>query len=625
MRFASIDQLKAAGKKMTRSIPGGGKMISVCGGSGCRASGALEVLAAFQEQLAVLGNDGGGREAAIAVLKETGCHGFCERGPLVVIRPENIFYQQVKPGDVKEIIAKTVLKGELIESLLYHNGEGPVVKEEEIPFYKHQTRLVFGDNGYISPRSIDDYLGRGGYVALARVLEKMTPEQVIAEVEASGLRGRGGGGFPTGRKWRSCREAAGECRYVICNADEGDPGAYMDRSILEGNPHRVIEGIIIGSYAVGASQGYVYVRAEYPLAVENLDFALSEARDAGLLGENILGTEHSFDITISRGGGAFVCGESTALIASLEGRVGRPQAKYVHTGERGLWEKPTVLNNVETWANVPLIIGEGAACYKRTGTSASTGTKIFSLVGKINNTGLVEVPMGISLREIIFEIGGGIPGGKQFKAVQTGGPSGGCLPESCLDLPVDFDELAKIGSMMGSGGMIVLDEDTCMVDFARYFIAFLKEESCGKCSAREALKRILEILERICAGRGGEEDLTLLEELGAYLKDTALCALGATAANPVLTTLNYFRREYETHIREHYCAAGVCRGLFRYQIDAELCNGCTACAKACPVGAIIGEKKKPHYIAEGCSYCHACYETCRFGAVKKLRPLGSNL
>jgi NADH:ubiquinone oxidoreductase subunit F (NADH-binding)/(2Fe-2S) ferredoxin/NAD-dependent dihydropyrimidine dehydrogenase PreA subunit len=616
MRFTAIEQLKAAGRAKAAGIGAGGKMISICGGSGCRASGALEVLAAFQEQLAALGKDGGGRKAAEAVLKETGCHGFCERGPLVVIRPQNIFYQQVKPEDVGEIIAKSVLGDEIIESLLYKNGAGPVVREEDIPFYKHQTRLVFGDNGYISPRSVDDYLGRGGYQGLARVLEKMTPEQVIAEVEASGLRGRGGGGFPTGRKWRTCREAAGERR----NADEGDPGAYMDRSILEGNPHRVIEGMIIGSYAVGADQGYVYVRAEYPLAVENLGLALSEARDAGLLGENILGTKHSFDIKISRGGGAFVCGESTALMRSLEGKVGEPRTKHVHSVVSGFHDLPSNLNNVETWANIPLIINKGAGWYTRTGTSASTGTKLFSLVGKVVNTGLVEVPMGATLRKIIFEIGGGIPGGKAFKAVQTGGPSGGCLPDSLLDLPVDFDELTEAGSMMGSGGMIVMDEETCMVDVARYFLAFLVEESCGKCTpCREGIYQLHTILDGITRGLGRAGDIEKLEALAETVRDTSLCALGKTAANPVLSTLRYFREEYRRHIEDKQCSAGVCRALFRFQIDAELCTGCTRCLKACPQEAISGKKKEPHLIdTETCIKCGICHDVCRFGAVVKV-------
>ena len=622
MKFASIDQLKAEGKKKTRIIPGGGKMISVCGGSGCRASGALEVLAAFQEQLAGLEKNGAGGKTTEAVLKETGCHGFCERGPLVVIRPENIFYQQVRPEDVEEIIAKTVLKDEVIESLLYHNGDGPVVQEEEIPFYKRQTRLVFGDNGYISPRSVTDYLGRGGYAALDRVLEKMTPEQVITEVEASGLRGRGGGGFPTGRKWRSCREAAGERRYVICNADEGDPGAYMDRSILEGNPHSVIEGMIIGSYAVGARQGYVYVRAEYPLAVENLGFALSEARDAGLLGENILGTEHSFDITISRGGGAFVCGESTALMRSLEGKVGEPRTKHVHSVVSGFHEAPSNLNNVETWANIPLIINRGASWYTRTGTEHSKGTKLFSLVGKVVNTGLVEVPMGISLREIIFEIGGGILGGKAFKAVQTGGPSGGCLPASLLDLKVDFDELTDAGSMMGSGGMIVMDEETCMVDVARYFLGFLVEESCGKCTpCREGIYQLYTLLDNITRGLGRAGDIERLEALAETVRDASLCALGKTAANPVLSTIRYFRDEYSQHIEEQQCPAGVCRALFSFQIDEQLCTGCMKCLRACPREAVTGKRKEPHrIIADRCIKCGICHDVCGFGAVLKVSP-----
>jgi NADH:ubiquinone oxidoreductase subunit F (NADH-binding)/NAD-dependent dihydropyrimidine dehydrogenase PreA subunit/(2Fe-2S) ferredoxin len=538
----------------------------------------------------------------------------------VVIRPGNIFYQRVRPEDVAEIIAKTVLGGEIVESLLYKDGEVPVVREEDIPFYKLQTRLVFGDNGYISPRSVDDYLGRGGYQALARVLESMTPEQVIAEVEASLLRGRGGGGFPTGRKWRSCREAPGKRRYVICNADEGDPGAYMDRSILEGNPHRVIEGMIIGAFAVGASEGYVYVRAEYPLAVENLGLALSEAREAGLLGENILGTKHSFDIKISRGGGAFVCGESTALMRSLEGQVGEPRTKHIHSVVSGFHGLPSNLNNVETWANIPLIINRGADWYTRTGTKNSKGTKLFSLVGKVVNTGLVEVPMGATLRQIIFDIGGGIPQGKAFKAVQTGGPSGGCLPASMLDLPVDFDELAEAGSMMGSGGMIVMDEDTCMVDVARYFLGFLVEESCGKCTpCREGIYQLYTILDNITRGLGQGGDIERLEALAETVRDTSLCALGKTAANPVLSTVRYFREEYRRHIEDGQCPAGVCRALFRYDIDAELCTGCTRCARTCPQGAVSGKKKEPHQIdPAACIKCGICLEVCRFGAVIKV-------
>jgi NADH:ubiquinone oxidoreductase subunit F (NADH-binding)/(2Fe-2S) ferredoxin/NAD-dependent dihydropyrimidine dehydrogenase PreA subunit len=618
MRFTAVEQLKEAGRNGADSLPRGGKMISVCGGSGCRASGALEVLAAFQEALATLKKNGA--SSAQVVLKETGCHGFCERGPLVVIRPGNIFYQRVRPEDVAEIIAKTVLGGEIVESLLYKDGEVPVVREEDIPFYKLQTRLVFGDNGYISPRSVDDYLGRGGYQALARVLESMTPEQVIAEVEASLLRGRGGGGFPTGRKWRSCREAPGKRRYVICNADEGDPGAYMDRSILEGNPHRVIEGMIIGAFAVGASEGYVYVRAEYPLAVENLGLALSEAREAGLLGENILGTKHSFDIKISRGGGAFVCGESTALMRSLEGQVGEPRTKHIHSVVSGFHGLPSNLNNVETWANIPLIINRGADWYTRTGTKNSKGTKLFSLVGKVVNTGLVEVPMGATLRQIIFDIGGGIPQGKAFKAVQTGGPSGGCLPASMLDLPVDFDELAEAGSMMGSGGMIVMDEDTCMVDVARYFLGFLVEESCGKCTpCREGIYQLYTILDNITRGLGQGGDIERLEALAETVRDTSLCALGKTAANPVLSTVRYFREEYRRHIEDGQCPAGVCRALFRYDIDAELCTGCTRCARTCPQGAVSGKKKEPHQIdPAACIKCGICLEVCRFGAVIKV-------
>jgi NADH-quinone oxidoreductase subunit F len=616
MKVASVEDLGKLRQKLAEEGAAGLKMIAVCGGTGCRGSRALEVLSAFRAELK------NRRLTGKAVLKETGCHGFCEKGPLVVIRPENVFYQQVEAKDVPEIVEKTVLKGELIERLLFENpvAREKIVKEDDIPFYKGQRRLVFGENGYIDPKSIDDYIARGGYAALAKVLSAMSPEQVIDEIEKSGLRGRGGGGYPTGRKWRSCRKAHGERRFVICNADEGDPGAYMDRSVLEGNPHSVIEGMLIGAYAIGSGEGYVYVRAEYPLAVENVTCAIEEARACGLLGEDILGTGFSFDIKISKGGGAFVCGESTALMLSIEGKVGEPRTKHIHTVESGLYELPTNLNNVETWANVPLIIGKGSDWYRTIGTEGSTGTKLFSLVGKVVNTGLVEVPMGVTLRQIIFDIGGGIPRGKKFKAVQTGGPSGGCIPESQLDMPVDFDELTKVGSMMGSGGMIVMDEDTCMVDVAKYFLSFLVEESCGKCTpCREGTYQLYQIVSRITEGKGVEGDIELLEELSEMITDCSLCALGKTAPNPVMSTIRYFRDEYVKHIVEKKCPAGVCRALFEYKVDTEKCTKCGVCFKNCPSGAVKWERKQvAEIVQEKCIKCGICFDACRFDAIRKV-------
>jgi len=589
--------------------------VSVCGGTGCRAYGCEDVAKAFKSEIK---RQGLSKEIE---LKVTGCHGFCERGPLVVLYPQKIFYQRVSPSDVSEIIAETVIKGNVIDRLLYVDplsGEKAQF-EKDVPFYKRQQRLVFGNNGLIDPTNMEDYLAIGGYSALSEVLFNMQPEEVIEEIKKSDLRGRGGGGFPTGRKWESCRNASSSdgLRYIICNADEGDPGAYMDRSLLEGNPHSVLEGMVIGAYAVGAHDGYVYVRLEYPLALKNLGIALGQAREYGLLGQNILGSGFDFDVKISRGGGAFICGESTALMASLEGKVGEPRPKHIHTALQGLYGKPTNLNNVETWANVPLIISRGADWYSQIGTDGSKGTKIFSLVGKINNTGLVEVPMGITLREIIYDIGGGIPHGKKFKAIQTGGPSGGCLPESLIDLPVDFDRLADAGSMMGSGGMIVMDEDTCMVDIARYFVKFLTEESCGNCvPCREGLDRMLDILTDITQGKGKEEDISLLEELGGVIKEASLCALGGTAPNPVLSTIRYFRDEYEAHVRERRCPAGVCKELITFNIDPEKCTGCRVCARECPQGAISGEKKEPHVIdQEKCIKCGLCRDSCKFDAV----------
>jgi NADH-quinone oxidoreductase subunit F len=589
--------------------------IDVCGGTGCRAYGCEDVYKAFKDQIER-------QEASVKVnLKLTGCHGFCECGTLVVFRPEKTLYVRVTPEDVPEIVEESILKKNIIERLLYTDpvsGE-KIMREDEVPFYKRQQRLVFGSNGMIDPTSIEDYLAMGGYSAMVKVLFDMEPEEVIEKIKKSGLRGRGGGGFPTGIKWETCRNAPSKngTRYVICNADEGDPGAYMDRSLLEGNPHSIIEGMLIGAYAIGSSQGYVYVRHEYPLAVKNSGIALDQAGKLGLLGENILGSGFGFTIKISRGGGAFICGESTALMASLEGKIGEPRSKHIHTSVSGLHGKPSNLNNVETWANVPTIINRGAQWYSGIGTEGSQGTKIFSLVGKINNTGLVEVPMGITLREIIYDIGGGMPGGKKFKAVQTGGPSGGCIPESLIDLPVDFDKLKEVGSIMGSGGMIVMDESTCMVDVARYFVKFLTEESCGKCvPCREGLERMLDILTDITEGNGKEESIELLEELGGIIKETSLCALGGTAPNPVLSTIRYFVEEYEAHIKNHRCPAGVCKALITFTIDEDLCNGCRKCARSCPQEAISGAKKQPHKIDQAmCIKCGLCSDNCKFNAV----------
>ena len=615
-RVDSVEALEKERKRIRAARDPNKPCITICTGTGCHAAGCYPVAEAFKKALKAQGMDG------TVDLRNTGCHGFCERGPLVVIHPDKILYQRVKPEDAEEIIAETIKKGNIIDRLLYEHpvtGE-KIAHEEDVPFYKLQKRIIFGNNGAIDPTSIEDYLALGGYEALAKTLTSMEPVQVVEEIKKSGLRGRGGGGFPAGRKWESCRNAPGDGRYVICNADEGDPGAYMDRSLLEGNPHSVLEGMIIGAYAIGSHEGYVYVRNEYPLAVNNLRTALDQAVQWGFLGQNILGSGFDFTVRINRGGGAFVCGESTAMMASIEGQSGEPRAKHIHTVESGLHEKPTNLNNVETWANVPYIINHGTDWYRRIGTDGSKGTKIFSLVGKVNNTGLVEVPMGITLREIIDDIGGGIIGGKRFKAVQTGGPSGGCIPESLLDLPVDFDRLTEVGSMMGSGGMIVMDESNCMVDVAKYFMNFLKEESCGKCtSCREGTQRMYEVLNRITEGEGRDGDIELLEDLAFVTTEASLCALGGTAANPVLSTIRYFRDEYEAHIRDKKCPAGVCKALITYEIDPNQCTICGLCQKTCPADAIEGKvkSKKPFKIVpEKCIRCGMCYEACKFDAIK---------
>jgi len=588
--------------------------VLICAGTGCISSGAKKVEAALREQLAKKG-----LEKEIKIV-ETGCHGFCEMGPLVIIYPEGVFYVRVQETDVVDIVEEHLYKGRIVKRLLFkeHGALEGIVSYKDIDFYKKQMRIVLGNCGHLDPEQINEYIAVGGYEALGKALTTMTPEEVIDEVKKAGLRGRGGGGFPTGVKWGFTRNASGDKKYVICNADEGDPGAFMDRSVLEGDPHRVLEGMAVCGYAIGADEGYIYVRAEYPLAIKRLRIAIKQAEEIGLIGDNIFDTGFNFHVKIKEGAGAFVCGEETALMASIEGQRGVPRARPPFPAISGLWGKPTNINNVETFANVPQIITKGAEWYASIGTERSKGTKVFALTGRINHTGLAEVPMGITMREIIYDIGGGIQGGKKFKAVQIGGPSGGCLPEELLDMSVDYDSLLKVGAMMGSGGLVVMDETTCMVDISKFFLSFTQAESCGKCTpCREGTKRMLEILTRITEGQGKEGDLELLEVLAKNIKLTALCGLGQTAPNPVLSTLRYFRHEYEAHIKEKRCPAGACGGLTQYKITGA-CKGCSLCAKICPAGAIRGEKKELHLIEqEKCIKCGACMVKCPFKAINK--------
>ena len=591
--------------------------VLVCGGTGCASSGSGEILESFKTQIA---EKGLAQEVSVV---QTGCHGLCALGPIVVVYPEATFYSQVKLEDVPEIVSEHLLKGRIVQRLVYteEDEEEGAKSFNDTDFAKKQHRVALRNCGVINPENIDEYIGTRGYEALGKVLTEMTPEEVIDVILASGLRGRGGAGFPTGRKWKLARDLVqdGGPKYVCCNADEGDPGAFMDRSVLEGDPHVVLEAMTIAGYAIGANQGYIYVRAEYPIAVQRLGIAINQAREYGLLGKNIFETGFDFDIELRLGAGAFVCGEETALMTSIEGKRGEPRPRPPFPAVSGLFSRPTVLNNVETWANIPQIILNGAEWFASMGTEKSKGTKVFALGGKINNTGLVEIPMGTTLREVVEDIGGGVPNGKKFKAAQTGGPSGGCIPAEPYDVPIDYDNLIAIGSMMGSGGLIVMDEDNCMVDIAKFFLEFTVDESCGKCTpCRIGTRRMYEILDRITKGQGELEDLDRLENLAKYIKDNALCGLGQTAPNPVLSTLRYFRDEYIAHVVDKKCPAGVCKALLSYKIDPDKCRGCTKCARNCPAGCISGKVKEPHVIDQSkCLKCGACMDNCPFGAISK--------